>query len=439
MARTRARTPAKGPSETPTVHTAPPLRRSIRSTRASQPTHDDASDEDESFEAPKKMTSKNKHSPTQPQAVTPDQSPPAPRYNTRSKQVQSSEPSKDAGDEESVEGLPLWPRYKDDLPNAFNGEVDPSLDFISKAPVEIIDNILSFLILDHEPELEVQKKQGNYKTRPHVLVSMSAMSRLFYHATEGFAHKFLKKNKKAISAPWFACFKISNPELYQSLLKQKKEAITHQRRSPRLASKSQLEPHKVCRTELLQALQSKCAICLDRAYAKGKFANLVALCAGCEQSVSGPCLVCQLVIIRGWYNANRATQTLTEALKDFDLRDYILLKSRKPGPRATFLDLPQIPYSTQTKGIGFPVFGTVTSFTFRHKDVDMIARLVHGDVETHMKVKRQERYLRERKARRRRVREAKVAFHEVELEVSTGKSAERHEKGMFEFSVMKFM
>jgi hypothetical protein len=128
--------------------------------------------------------------------------------------------------------------------------------------------------------------------------------------------------------------------------------------------------------------------------------------------------------------ADRDEQTLTEALKDFDLRDYMLLKSRKPGPRATFVNLPPIPYSSQTKGIGFPVFGSVTSFTFRRKDVEMIARLVHGDVDGHMKQKRQERLSRELKARRGRIRELKIGYHEFELEAAKGKSVARHERGM---------
>lgn len=134
MARTRALAMPKGQSPS-TEHTAPPLHRSMRSTRASQPIHDDASDEEtEPIAIPKKQANKKKQTPTQPKEIVSDQSPPAPRYNTRSKQVQSSKSNEEAtpNDEEGVEELPIWPRYKDDLPNAFNGDVDPSLTSSAK-------------------------------------------------------------------------------------------------------------------------------------------------------------------------------------------------------------------------------------------------------------------------------------------------------------------
>jgi hypothetical protein len=61
---------------------------------------------------------------------------PSPSYNTRFKQAQISEATQDAAsDDEDVEEIPRedeYPLYKDDLPNAFNGAVELSLDFISK-------------------------------------------------------------------------------------------------------------------------------------------------------------------------------------------------------------------------------------------------------------------------------------------------------------------
>jgi hypothetical protein len=138
-------------------------------------------------------------------------------------------------------------------------------------------------------------------------------------------------------------------------------------------------------------------------------------------------------------NVNVAFQTLTDALKNFDLRDYMLLKSRKPGPRAKFLDLPPIIYNTTVKAVGYPMFISVTSFTFRRKDVEMIARHVHGDMEGHMQQKRRERYLRGCKARGRRIRDFKVAYHESELKVATGKSARRHEKGMLTWTFLEYI
>lgn len=301
MARTRALATAKGPSPS-TEQTTPPPRRSMRSTRATQPIYDNAPDEIEPVAIPKKQANKKKKTPTQPKEIVSAQSPPAPRYNTRSKQVQSSESIDEvtSNDEEGVEELPTWPRYKDDLPNAFNGDVDPSLDFISKAPVEIIDNILSFLVLDHDPERGVKMREGNSKSHCHVLISMSAMSQLFYHATEGFAHKFLTMNHEVLSAPYYVHYWRDNPEQLQRAManmeqheKAREERESRLRRSSRIANQPKEEPREVHRMKLCRTLQSRCAVCLKHAYTPGKFANAVSICSLCESSVNGPFMVCQ--------------------------------------------------------------------------------------------------------------------------------------------------
>jgi hypothetical protein len=287
---------AKGPS---TEQTAPP-RRSMRSIRASQPIYDDGLDDIELIAMPEKRANKKTKMPEQPKEAIPDQSPPAPRYNTRSQQVQSSKPGDDvlSGDEEGVEELQTWPRYKDDLPNAFNGEVDPSQDFISKTPVEVMDNILEFLVLDHDPELGVKMKESNYKRRPHALVSMSAMSHLFYHAAEGFAHRFLTMNQEKLSVPSYVHWWRNNPELLQRVTanmeqneKVREERNSRLRRSSRIANQPQEEPRKVHRMELCRALQRKCAVCLDFADTPGKFANAVSICKECEEAVNGEFVV----------------------------------------------------------------------------------------------------------------------------------------------------
>lgn len=289
---------AKGPS---TEQTASPLSRSTRSTRASQPIYDDGSDDVEPTAMPKKRTNKKERTSTQSKEVISNQSPPAPRYNTRSQQVQSSKSSDGvlSGNEEDVEELQTWPRYKDDLPNAFNGEVDPSQDFISKTPVEIIDHILSFLVLDHDPERGVKMKEANYNRRPHVLVSMSAMSHLFYHATEGFAHKFLTMNQEALSVPYYVHYCRNDPEMLQRVManmeehkKAAEERKSRLRRSARIADQPQEEPREVHRIRLCRILQSKCAVCLKYADTPGKFANAVSVCKDCDSSINGPFMVC---------------------------------------------------------------------------------------------------------------------------------------------------
>lgn len=303
MARTRARSSTNVQPEVTPVQTATQLRRSTRSTRASQPVRDLTDDEDEPEVIPKRQAKADKRLPMKSQEASTEESPPGPRYNTRSKQVQPSEPDIDVAsdeDEEGVEELPTWPRYKDDLPNAFNGEVDPSEDFISKAPVEIIDNILSFLILDHDPERGVKMKEGTYKGRPHALISMSAMSRLFYHAAEGFAYRFLTKNKEDLERPYVSAWDRSHPEQHQAYLDlmqgyhlAREKRDSELRRSSRIAGKPQPEVVKIHRKELIRVLQSRCAVCLDHAWKQGKLANTVAICAKCDHSINGEFEVCQ--------------------------------------------------------------------------------------------------------------------------------------------------
>jgi hypothetical protein len=68
-------------------------------------------------------------------------------------------------------------------------------------------------------------------------------------------------------------------------------------------------------------------------------------------------------------------------------------------------------------------------FSFRRSDVEMIAKLVHGDVEKHVRQKQTERSLRAIKARRMRVREFRIKHHREKVEFSTGADAKRHARG----------
>lgn len=205
------------------------------------------------------------------------------RYNTRSKAVQDddlTEADSSSDDDEEVEELPTgtnWPRYKDDLPNAFNGEVDPEKNFISQAPLEVVDNILSFLILDHDPDRGVKEKEGDHKPRPHVLLSMAAMSKAFYHATESFAERFMARNNLALT-PYEA-----RVEAYHNR--------RVRRRSARLADKPQPKTAVIFRTKLIAKLRLKCAVCFTWATGRGTFANAVAVCPGCEHAEHGHVLV----------------------------------------------------------------------------------------------------------------------------------------------------
>jgi hypothetical protein len=106
----------------------------------------------------------------------------------------------------------------------------------------------------------------------------------------------------------------------------------------------------------------------------------------------------------------------------------MLIKSRTPGPRAKFTDLPVIPYGSEYKSFGFPVFKTLTVFYFRRKDLRILANLVHGDWVKHINQKLRETHVRQEKSRTKRVRKFVIEYHERELEVSKGKAGRQHRK-----------
>jgi hypothetical protein len=79
--------------------------------------------------------------------------------------------------------------------------------------------------------------------------------------------------------------------------------------------------------------------------------------------------------------------------------------------------------------MGFPAFKPVCIYYFRRSDLEMLARLVHGDVEKHVRQKEIERNVRRIKARRTRVRDFRIKHHQEKIEVSTGAVANRHARG----------
>lgn len=97
-------------------------------------------------------------------------------------------------------------------------------------------------------------------------------------------------------------------------------------------------------------------------------------------------------------------------MKQYDLRDYMLLKSRKPGPRAKHVNLRVITYGTQHGGNAISV-GSCISYKFFAQDVEKIADMVHGDAHAHMVIKRQERMERKLKRVRRNERATKIRVH----------------------------
>jgi hypothetical protein len=295
MARKRAIAPMKKtPQQSKQVASAgetPTPRHSSRPTRGTATQHPvyiepELSDDEDHQPA----TTKKKAKPYvyhQAEQEIPLGGPPAPRYNTRYKQAQLSEQSQDADDVEGIPREDLYPLYKDDLPNAFNGPVDPALDFISKAPNEVIDNILSYLVLDHDPEFGVKAKAGNHTPVPHVLISMAAMSRLFYHATESFARRYRTIHK--LDVPKRSRY--LTEEAWADRLKAREESERNRRRSVRIANNPQPDYHEVYRKTLCNELRSQCVVCHKTGWRRGRLANQVSVCEDCEPSVFGKMMV----------------------------------------------------------------------------------------------------------------------------------------------------
>jgi hypothetical protein len=271
---------------------APTPRRSTRSTAIQAPVY---AEQDSSDDEDHQPTRKKAKTSTPTEQDQPTERPPAPRYNTRHRQAKLAEQSQDADEVEEVPRGDDYPLYKDDLPNAFNGAVDPSLDLFSKAPAEIIDNILSYLVLDHDPDRGVKVKAGTYKPVPHVLLSMAAMSRQFYHATEGFARRYWTKHKLGIPDPARSWPQYTPEVLVQIKIREEKdrESERNKRRSVRIANIPNAETHDFYRKKLCFELLTHCAVCLRSWWRPGKLANRVTVCETCEHSVFGQIMVCR--------------------------------------------------------------------------------------------------------------------------------------------------
>lgn len=105
----------------------------------------------------------------------------------------------------------------------------------------------------------------------------------------------------------------------------------------------------------------------------------------------------------------------------------MLIKTREPGPRAKISKKDLFPIAYGAVRTGTPLrLGTVISYRFFRRDVEALARLVHGDVEAHMKAKRAQ--LRERRSKRRKEvhKQLKIRNHEERLAGAWSQRAEEY-------------
>ena len=220
------------------------------------------------------------------------------------------------------------PSFKEDI-NAFSIAVENGKDFISRIPSETLENILSFCLLDHDPDRGVKMEaQGkDFVEDSHALLSLAAMSRHFRDRVESFSLRtFTKPN-----------------DIYG--FETNDEQAEGKRRSDRLKLKSTLDS-RCYRIELVKHWQAHCIDCNKWCVRRAVMGNEVACHDSswgkvCEDQVFPETIVGRNGCLR--LKANNDAQTLTEALKEFDHRHWMLIPSRKTGPRMNNVELPVIP------------------------------------------------------------------------------------------------
>lgn len=176
--------------------------------------------------------------------------------------------------------IPEWQpmQYKDDS-DAFNTPVEDGKDYISGIPSEMLDNILSYCVLDHEPEAAANSfREGlSYRPRPHVLLSLAAMSKHFRVHVESFCHREMIKHKDDY-------FFRTSEEL---------DAIRNRRqtrRSPRLKMKPP-EDRRCYRLELVRHNYFWCIYCNGWDTQMAVMANTVGCCRLCQPLAFGATIV----------------------------------------------------------------------------------------------------------------------------------------------------
>ncbi|OTA38004.1 hypothetical protein BTJ68_02130 [Hortaea werneckii EXF-2000] len=237
-------------------------------------------------------------------------------------------------------------KRKDDLIAFLPPLGEPGRDFISSLPTETFHEILSYLILDHDPDrglkLEALKRRG-FKDRPHVFLSLSVLSKHFRAHVESFCLHYLTQFKEICG--------------FQPAV----QLHSEHRHSTRFAAKPKKDA-RVFRVLLVKHLQTKCINCNLWCRTRATMATGVACCMGewkqdCEEE------------------AFSIKISLAHAMGAYDLHDYMLLKGRSPDSRAEQTDLPSIPYGTVRMHLD--CFTTEVDYHFFLKDVLTIARMVH--------------------------------------------------------------
>ncbi|EMC91643.1 hypothetical protein BAUCODRAFT_299981 [Baudoinia panamericana UAMH 10762] len=292
----------------------------------------------------------------------------------------------------SHEGIDTGANYKIDRDPSWT-PVDPEKDFISRLPPEILDRIVSLCVLDFDAERVI-----NATKKPHVLLALATMSNTFHDVVESFCLRQLNLHRERSG--------------FTSVIATTEAKAT--RRSVRLATQPQKFP-RVYRQEYLEYVRTHCVVCDGYQHHRGTIYNQVACCGLCEQRAFG-CII-----------------NLTTALQEYDLRDYMLIPTRHPGPRSKdkVKGLPTIPYGTANAGTTI-ILGHCISYKFFKRDVEQVARLLHGDLTSHMRQKRKARKQRKLQKVAQNKREMKIRYHEDAMKEQEAPARKEHHRERLE-------
>ena len=173
--------------------------------------------------------------------------------------------------EDQVQTVDNVPNFKEDV-NAFNIPIEDDKDHISSMPPELLNEVLSYFILDHDPERAVKKHATEserpfkvYEEHEHVLLSLSAMSKHFHTQVEDFSRRHMVKNK----------------DVYRFKTNVEIEEVKMLRRSDRIKAKPVVD-HRCYRRELTRHLELNCFGCNHFNMRRATMANAVACCRECD-------------------------------------------------------------------------------------------------------------------------------------------------------------
>jgi len=208
------------------------------------------------------------------------------------------------------------PQFKEDI-NAFSVPIDEEADFISRMPSEVLDEILSYLALDHDPDRAVKKHaaettKGYYYEPSHVLLSVAAMSSRFRGHVEDFAQRQLTMHAEKY-------YFHSNEQLAE------RDNDKPRRRSERLKSKGVLET-RCYRLELVRALQLQCMVCNRVTGYRDTMNNGVACCRNCARARSNETIVSSSDLLARLRDGLGQVLPLTERIESHQSKEYVRAK-----------------------------------------------------------------------------------------------------------------